>query len=460
MGKIKVDYLYGMRLRKLLILFALPLFVVAQPSIQWRKAIKNGIQSINSAVAISIDKTGNVFIAGTTHEADSSHKILLIKIDSAGNEIWRRVYQPEERNDAFTVAMAVDFSGNAFLTGTVKNKSGNTDIVTIKYSPEGILVWENFYAGKANLFDAPNAITTDKKGNVLVCGYETVSEANPDLLIIRYTQAGETSFIKNFSTPQMDVAIDVLADDSCNAYVCGNINVGTHIADIIVMKFDSSGTPQWNYVFDGEQHVVDIATDFAFDDSTNIFITGSANHSNDKSDIPVIKINRNGKLISENLITGGVADGTGNNISSTGKNIFLQTSFTDYLQQTVSVSICKGDKACKQKKSFVSSGDISYIKATGWNNNSVILFGSMLSRPENTIAPYIEIVDSLNNTTFSMHDDVLISLLRIKDVLLAGRDIYFLGDDATENAGTISIAKYSFPEPPKKKSKVSKLHTQ
>ncbi|MCX6275635.1 MAG: hypothetical protein NTV09_10565 [Bacteroidetes bacterium] len=455
-----MDYLYGMHLRKLIILLALPLFVVAQPTNQWRKAIKNGVQSINSAAAINVDKTGNVFIAGTTHDADSADKLLLIKLDSAGNEKWRRAYQAENRNHAVAIAMTVDFAGNSLVTGTVKNRSGNTDIVTLKYSPEGILLWENFFAGKANLFDAPNAIATDKKGNVLVCGHETVSEANPDLLIIRYTPTGETSFIRNFSTPQMDVAVDVLADDSCNVYVCGNINVGTRIADIIVMKFDSTGTPQWNYVYDGEQHVVDIATDFAFDDSTNIFITGSANHSNDKSDIPVIKINRNGKLMSENLISGGVADGTGNRISSSGKNIFLQTSFTDYLQQTVSVSIFKGDKSCKQKKLYNSSGDISYLKAAGWNNNAVILFGSILSRPENTIAPYVEIVDSLNKTTFSMHDDVLISLLRIKDVLLAGRDIYFLGDDATENAGTISIAKYSFPEPPKKKSKVSKPNTQ
>ena len=449
-----------MRLRKLLILFALPIFAVAQPSVQWRKAIKNGVQSINSAVAVSVDKTGNVFIAGNTHEADSTGKILLVKLDSSGSEKWRRIYQAENRNQSVAIAMAVDFAGNTLLTGAVKNRSGNTDIITLKYSPEGILLWENFYAGKANLFDAPNAITTDKKGNVIVCGHETVSDANPDLLIIRYTSTGETSFIRNFSTPQMDVAIDILTDDSCNVYACGNINVGTRIADIIIMKFDSSGTPQWNYVYDGEQHAVDIATDFAFDDSTNIFITGSANHSNDKSDIPLIKLNRNGKLMCKNLISNGVADGTGNKIGTTGKNIFLQTSFTDYLQQTVTVGIYKGDKACKQKKIFSSTGDISYLEAAGWNNNAFILFGSILSRPENTIAPYIEIADSLHKTIFSMHDDVLISLLRIKDVLLAGRDIYFLGDDTTENAGTISIAKYSFPEPPKKKSKVSKPNSQ
>lgn len=449
-----------MTIMRLAVLLLFPFIAASQPKVQWRKAIKHGTLSINSAVAFGIDKAGNILITGNTHEADSANKILLLKIDSAGTEKWSRLYRAENNFQAFAKGLSLDVAGNTMVTGTVKNVSGNTDIVTMKFSPDGILLWERVYAGKANLFDAPEAIATDKKGNVLVCGYETVSEANPDLLLIRYTSSGELSFVRNFSTPQMDVAIDVSADDSCNVYLCGNINVGTRMADIIIMKFDSTGTPQWNYVYDGQQHVVDLSTDFAFDDSTNIIVTGIANHSNERSDIPLIKINRNGKLISSKLITSGVADGSGKRINVSGKNIFLHTSFTDYVQQTVTEGIFRGDKNCNQKKTFPSSADVSYFEATSWNNKSTLLFGSLLTRPENTIAPYIEIVDSLNNKIFTMRDDVLVSLLRIKDVLLSGRDIYFLGDDATENAGTISLSKYSFAERPRNKTKAVNLKSK
>lgn len=113
-----------------------------------------------------------------------------------------RIYQPDNRNDAVAVDVASDPAGNSVITGTIKNDAGNTDIVTMKFSPEGILVWQNIYAGKAGLFDAPTAIATDKKGNVFVCGHEATSESNPDLLLLRYNIAGEQSFMKNYATPK------------------------------------------------------------------------------------------------------------------------------------------------------------------------------------------------------------------------------------------------------------------
>jgi outer membrane protein assembly factor BamB len=451
----KPDYLYGMHRNCLLILFFIPLIGISQPVIKWRKALKGNVQSINSAVAIAPDKNGNVFIAGTSYEADSAKKILLVKLDSSGTEMWKRIYQADSRNDAIAVDAVADLYGNSIITGTVKNEAGNTDIITMKFSPDGILVWQNIYAGKAGLFDAPTAIAVDKKGNVFVCGHEASGEANPDLVLLRYNLAGEQSYTKNFASPKMEAAVNVMTDDSCNVFVCGNIYVSTRTADIIVMKFDSTGNQKWSFTYDGPQHAVDICSEFAFDDSSNIFITGSANHSNDKSEVPLIRINKNGKLISEYMISEGVSDGVGSNLLISGKSIFVQTVFTDFMQQTVTSSIQLADKNCKPKHRFTpESEDVTYIEAARWGN-SVLLFGSILFRPENTIAPYIELVDSMQQSVYTFKDEGLVSLLRIKDVLLNGRDIYFLADDATDNAGTISVSRYQMPEEPKKISKAN-----
>lgn len=445
-----------MRHQALVIFILFPLISLAQPAVHWRKAIKNGVQSVNLAAAIQTDKSGNVYVAGTTNEVDSSKKIMLMKLDSGGVELWRRIYTSQNHSDAVAIALAVDDSGNAILTGTTKNISANTDIVTLKYSPEGILVWENIYAGKANLFDAPSAIAADKKGNVFVCGYETASDANPDLVLIRYASLGAKSFVKNFATSKMDIGADVVTDDSCNVYICGSMDVSTRTGDIIAMKYDSSGNSKWYYVYDGTQRSVDMAADISMDDSTFICITGYANHSNDRSDIPVIRLNRNGKVICEQVISEGVSDGTGNSLKVSGKSILVHAAFTDYLQQTTSNYIYIADKSCNAKFRFQpASEDVVYLEAAPWQNNSTLLFGTIISRPENTVAPYIELRDSLRSAVYSYQDSILISLLRIKDVLLTGRAIYFLGDDATSNAGTISVVKYMLPEEPKKKTKVT-----
>ena len=453
--KSKQYYLYGMHFKFFLLLILFPLLGYNQPSVQWRKTIKNGVQSVNSAVAIAADRSGHIFISGTTNEPDSGKKMLLVKLDTSGHELWRRLFTPENRKDAVSIALAVDAAGNSVHTGTFRNESGNTDIVTQKYGHDGILLWQKFYGGKANLFDAPAAVAIDKKGNVIVCGYETVSEANPDLLVMRYNASGERTFLQHYSTPKMDNAVDLVVDDSCNIYVAGNSEVSTRSADILVLKFDSVGNQKWKFLYDGVQHAVDLVSDISFDDSTSIYITGSVNRANDKADVPILRINKNGKLVCEQLISEGVSDGNGTHIVSAGKTVQLQASFTDYLQQTVTNTIHVADKTCRIKSSIKpSSADVTFLKSAGLNQNGSVLFGTILSRPENTVAPYMEAVDSLSKSQFALQDSVLISLLRIKDVLLTGRDIYFLGDDATNHAGTLSVVKYSFPEEPKKKPKV------
>jgi hypothetical protein len=150
------------------------------------------------------------------------------------------------------------------------------------------------------------------------------------------------------------------------------------------------------------------------------------------------------------MMSEGIADGVGNSLVISGKSIYVLTVFTDYLQQSVTSSIQQTDKYGRAKHRFKPSNeDVTYLEAVGWGN-SVLLFGSILSRPENTISPYIELVDSVRQTVYTFRDEVLISLLRIKDVFLSGRDIYFLADDATDNAGTISVTHYQMPEEPKK----------
>lgn len=429
--------------------------LVAQPIAQWRKAIKDDIQSINSAIGFCVDKQNSSIVMGISHDVDSAKRILLVKYDAKGVEQWRRIFQPNDGRDAVPVALTSDALDNVVLCGTIKNKSGNTDIVTAKYSPEGLLLWKNIFAGKANLFDAPLAIAIDRKNNVFVCGYETVSDANSDLLLIRYSTTGEASWMKNFSTSQMDVSVDVAVDDSCNVYVCGNINVAIRTSDIIVMKFDSLGIPRWNYVYDGAQHEVDMATDISVDDSTSIFVTGMANHSNERSDVVLLKLNRNGKLICEQLIGEGITDAIGDHLSVSKKTLLVHSVFIDYLQQTTSNSIYITDKSCYTKFKFnPASEDVTYLKAKDWKNNSILLFGTKLVRPENTVSPYIELRDSLRKNKLEYTDNSLYSLIRIKDIQMIGKDIYFLGDDATDAAGTITLAKYSFPEEPKKKQPI------
>ena len=53
--------------------------------------------------------------------------------------------------------------------------------------------------------------------------------------------------------------------------------------------------------------------------------------------------------------------------------------------------------------------------------------------------------------SYTLTDSTVMGMTHMKDVMIRGNNIYFLGDDTTNEAGTISLIKYSIPLPEEKK---------
>jgi hypothetical protein len=60
------------------------------------------------------------------------------------------------------------------------------DIVTIKYSSAGAILWLDRYDGPGNAYDAPNGIKVDGSGNVFVTGGSSKVGGGSDFVTIKY----------------------------------------------------------------------------------------------------------------------------------------------------------------------------------------------------------------------------------------------------------------------------------
>jgi len=89
------------------------------------------------ARALAVDDSGNVYVTGHSEVTGVNHDYVTVKYDSDGNEEWVARYNgPAENRQDEAYALAVDSSGNVYVTGESSGSgTGYSDYATIKYRP-------------------------------------------------------------------------------------------------------------------------------------------------------------------------------------------------------------------------------------------------------------------------------------------------------------------------------------
>src|SRR4030067_3515558 len=186
------------------------------------------------AVALAVDASGNVHVTGTSWNG-LSYDYATIKYDSNGDSLWVRRYKgPGGNYGEAAPALAVDASGNVYVTGSSYccGPGGSFNYTTIKYNSNGNLLWERHYNGPGNDYpdniDIASALAVDASGNVYVTGRSYGSGTNYDYVTIKYAPNGDSLWVRRYNGPgnNFDEAIALAVDDSGNVYVTGQSGGG------------------------------------------------------------------------------------------------------------------------------------------------------------------------------------------------------------------------------------------
>ena len=137
-----------------------------------RKFYSNSKQN-DQARGMVADDEGNVYITGISTGVSNKSDYVTIKDNTSGIEQWVARYNGFDGNDE-AQAIAIDKSGNIYVTGYSEKSIGSYDFATVKYNNAGTQQWVTSFNGPGNGLDWAHAIKLDKDGNVYVCGFATV----------------------------------------------------------------------------------------------------------------------------------------------------------------------------------------------------------------------------------------------------------------------------------------------
>lgn len=286
---------------------------------QWIAQYNGPGNSLDDAHSIAIDDLGNVYVTGWSYGGSTSgFDYATVKYNSAGVQQWAARYNNSTNGTDEAFDVAVDNTGNVFVTGSSDGTSGNGSAATsVKYDAAGVQQWVKRYDGAGNGIDAGYAITV-AGSFVYITGYSFVSTGNDfNFVTIKYDPAGTgtQTWVAEYNGPdsKSDEAHALTVDAAGNVYVTGHSQTAilTNF-DYATVKYNSAGVQQWAMRYNGTGNDYDRSNAIKLDAAGNVLITGKSIGASSAEDILTIKYDNAGNqkwLVRYNGTSNGYDEG-------------------------------------------------------------------------------------------------------------------------------------------------------
>jgi len=255
----------------------------------------SGTQNMDEAKAITVDGSNNVYVTGKSLNAVNGFDIVTLKYSTAGAVLWTAVYNGS--GNANDEATDILFDGtNIYVTGATSSlPNTGLDYITIKYNAStGAVLWSKIYNGSGNADDIATKLAFNN-GSTYVTGkgYHS-SPTNADYVTIKYNgTTGDSTWVKSYNGTGngIDSATNIKISLDTNIFVTGK-SFGTSTYDYATVRYTSTGTQNWAKRYNGSSNGNDIGISLILNatiSSPDIYVTGVSDSTGTGTNIVTIK---------------------------------------------------------------------------------------------------------------------------------------------------------------------------
>ncbi|MBK9403898.1 MAG: SBBP repeat-containing protein [Ignavibacteria bacterium] len=232
---------------------------------EWAVTYNAYESSVDGSFKIAVDSAGNVYVTGESWAFDTQYDYLTVKYNTSGVLLWQSRYNGTGNYTDEPVGIVVDKLGNVYVTGYSYGGSSDYDYATVKYNSNGVQQWVDRYNGPADSTDKANSIALDKSGNVYVTG-GSINSSNYkyDCTTIKYSPSGIRLWVNRYEyIPTFNCwGKFVKVDSAGNVYLGGDVgSFDGNISRNFTLKYNNSGIQQWNNYVSSNNQISDLELD-------------------------------------------------------------------------------------------------------------------------------------------------------------------------------------------------------
>jgi hypothetical protein len=371
---------------------------------EWIRKYKGPSQFADRASDMVIDDSGNVYVTGmslTNNQSPYYATAVVIKYSPTGDELWTKRFLNSDSIGCAGKYVLIADSNNIYLTAECSRAGFSEDITALKISPDGEILWEEYFSGPGSQNDDITYSTTDKIKNLYIAG--TAGTLSAPRTILMYDVNGNLlKHIKDTLSIRK-----ILVDVNYNLLTSGNYTSPVTRLDIFVSKYDSTGNNLWISTYHHASFLNnDIYRDFTIDEFGNSYVTGvSAKGMELAWDIVTIKYNQYGDSVwvqRYDSIYNSTDDPSSIAVDN-NRNVFVTGSTNFNLLGNTYITICY-DSTGNQKFVLFYNNNLPFhnheakIIKTGTAGNFFVTGISQNSNGENEVATIkYNIVTSIHN---------------------------------------------------------------
>ena len=221
-------------------------------SVCWGQSYWNHIYN-GIPVQMLSQSDSTTFILGRSNLLSGlGYNVLLIKINLYGDTLWTKSYG--DSGDANPVKMILQQDGTVLIYGyTNYYGDKNTEIWLLKINSNGALLWKKIYGNRTDgIYPTDFLLQTD--GAILIIGCQYVNGAqNEDIWISKVNSSGNQLWSKTFGGGQNDYPVQMFSQtDNSVIILASSVLPGGGNYSTWILKIDSNGDTLWTKKYAGE----------------------------------------------------------------------------------------------------------------------------------------------------------------------------------------------------------------